>query len=413
MKIPYHSLLLLISCSLLSTSCVDKETRKNPKTYATPAPLSPGVPKPSDASKNPTSLTTEKELFSLSKPFLQLSGAKGVKSITYSADSTLLATGDQDGSLCLFNAKTGAFIRKLSGHIQSITGIAFAPDGKQLLSTSSDATARLWEVDSGTELHQYKAPMGIDAMALSPNGQQFLTGDQDGTLLHWNIVDGSILQNISMTGGWNRDDLQRTDRIHSIAFLPDGNTAITSSNVSGIKSWHLPTGQKMRTFPSSGGYCLSISKDGTRVAAVSRLGLERIIDVWGIQIENELEDVAMIKPNSPTYKTYKNQKDSWNDLYAIWISPDGTQVVAGFSDSIRAWDLPSKTEVFRIPRHNRHNLAGKLLDLASDVLPQKVDTRWVNKEMTFTISPDLQSLAMVEGSQEYVTLWKTEGLFQK
>jgi WD40 repeat protein len=46
----------------------------------------------------------------------------------------------------------------------------FSTDGRRFLSGGWDKDMRLWEVDSGKELHRFDAPSYVEAVALSTDG---------------------------------------------------------------------------------------------------------------------------------------------------------------------------------------------------------------------------------------------------
>jgi len=47
------------------------------------------------------------------------------------------------------DAGTGAEIRRLEGHGAAVASVAFAPDGRRLLTGGQDGTARLWDAETG------------------------------------------------------------------------------------------------------------------------------------------------------------------------------------------------------------------------------------------------------------------------
>jgi WD40 repeat protein len=68
--------------------------------------------------------------------------------LAFSPDGTLLATGESDGTITLWDVKTRQALGILKGHRAAISHLAFSPDGRVLLSSSNDGTLRLWAVST-------------------------------------------------------------------------------------------------------------------------------------------------------------------------------------------------------------------------------------------------------------------------
>src|SRR5262245_25274115 len=77
-----------------------------------------------------------------------------VRCLALSPDGKLLAAGhftavEAPATVRLWNVETGKEVRALAGHALEVSSVAFAPNGKSLLSSSFDQTVRLWDVASG------------------------------------------------------------------------------------------------------------------------------------------------------------------------------------------------------------------------------------------------------------------------
>jgi WD40 repeat protein len=98
---------------------------------------------------------------------------------------------------------SGREVRSFKGHSDWVNSIAFSPDGKQILSGSSDRTVRLWDVASGREIRSFKGHSGpVYSVAFSPDGKQILSGSIDSTVRLWDAATGTELaQFISFNDG--------------------------------------------------------------------------------------------------------------------------------------------------------------------------------------------------------------------
>lgn len=71
---------------------------------------------------------------------------KPVKAILFSPDGKRFATANGN-EIWLWNPDTWTVVRKLIGHVGQIVDLAFTSDGKQLLSSATDNTVRVWTLE--------------------------------------------------------------------------------------------------------------------------------------------------------------------------------------------------------------------------------------------------------------------------
>ncbi|MFN8481201.1 MAG: AAA-like domain-containing protein [Kouleothrix sp.] len=82
----------------------------------------------------------------------------------------------------------------LTGHTAVVIGVAFSPDGKQVVSAARDNTLRVWDVASGTSVRTLAGHTDwVYGVAFSPDGKQVVSASFDTTLRVWDVaVDAMI-----------------------------------------------------------------------------------------------------------------------------------------------------------------------------------------------------------------------------
>jgi WD40 repeat protein len=63
--------------------------------------------------------------------------------LAWSPDGTRIASGADNRTVRLWEARSGQLVRTLEGHTHSVQSVAWAPDGQHLASGASDNTVRL------------------------------------------------------------------------------------------------------------------------------------------------------------------------------------------------------------------------------------------------------------------------------
>jgi hypothetical protein len=68
-----------------------------------------------------------------------------VRSISYSPDGSRIASASADGTIKVWDARSGAEMLTLRGHTGAVRSISYSPDGSRIASASADGTIKVWD----------------------------------------------------------------------------------------------------------------------------------------------------------------------------------------------------------------------------------------------------------------------------
>ena len=117
--------------------------------------------------------------------------SKGVESVAFSPDGKILAAGDFDGRVYLWNVASGGPTATLADPgSKGVGSVAFSPDGNILAAGDFNGRVYLWNAASGRLVATLADPDsdGVDSVAFSPDGQALAVGDENGNTYLWNVA---------------------------------------------------------------------------------------------------------------------------------------------------------------------------------------------------------------------------------
>ncbi|MBW4436573.1 MAG: hypothetical protein KME04_05535 [Pleurocapsa minor GSE-CHR-MK-17-07R] len=100
-----------------------------------------------------------------------------VQHLVWNAATNLIASGDDSGTIWVWNPLTGEPVMQLAGHTGAILDIDWRSDGMQIVSTSLDNTMRVWDWPSGNS-QVVTSDQLVSAVAYSPDGSELAYGGE-------------------------------------------------------------------------------------------------------------------------------------------------------------------------------------------------------------------------------------------
>ncbi|MCM3905577.1 MAG: caspase family protein [Pyrinomonadaceae bacterium] len=180
--------------------------------------------------------------------------SESVSSLAFSPDGRWLASAGSDKKIKMWDAATGNQRLTLTGHAEEIAFVTFSPDGRQLASASVDNTVKLWDVTSGRNLQTLAGHTRlVEAISFSPDGRQLASASWDKTVKLWDLKTGRELKTLN----------GHTNSVRAIGFSPDGRWIVSGGSDDTMRIWDPLRGVEVALLSSmrAGGWVV-VAPDG-------------------------------------------------------------------------------------------------------------------------------------------------------
>ena len=284
----------------------------------------------------------------LAKSFVhQDSHTSRAYSVAFSRNGTVLASASWDGTIKLWDMKSGRELRTLAGHSWGVYRAVFSPDGKQLASASRDATVKIWDTATGSNTRTLVAEsFAVKSVAWSPDGRLLASGGNDGVVKLWDAA--SLKELRALKHAWRNGS---SGLVNCVLFSPDGKTLAARNWDGTVSLWEVNTGRETQSLAlvDQPGAISSIafSNDGLVVAAADEGTKVKFFDVASGKLVRTLESPAVQGMTTQTV--------------SLVFNPDGRTLATGearvetgraqYNGVVKLWDLESGRVVHEVVAH--------------------------------------------------------------
>lgn len=202
----------------------------------------------------------------------------------------------------------GDEVRRLLGHTYTISSVTFSPDSTRLATSSWDRTVRVWEVETGKELHCFRHDDYVQSVRFSP----------DGKLL---ASTGKEVRLFDLTTGQERfhwcEKSWSSGAYYDVCFTGDSKRLLACPNDGVMRAWDVATGKQVQKWTVGRACPLRVSPDDKSVY----VGASDRVCCWSLTTGAQVWSYSSNHPFGG-YSVFRS----------LALSHDGSALVAGNND---------------------------------------------------------------------------------
>ena len=198
----------------------------------------------------------------------------------------------------------------LQGHTAPVRDVCVLSDNSRIVSTSSDYTLRVWNINTGLCERTLSVPDSTHwSLCALPDGY-LASGSNAGVIIIWNINTGTADKILK----------GHTGLVDKICLLPDGRIVSASWDRT-LRVWNLETGvcEKILTGHTNAVTSLCVLNDGKRIVSGSRDNSLRVfnVDSDSVQItlnghSSAISDICVLSDDRIVSSSYDRTSCVWD-----------------------------------------------------------------------------------------------------
>jgi WD40 repeat protein len=242
--------------------------------------------------------------------------------VTFSKDGRYIAIAGGTlaplfkAELRIYEVPSLSLVKSFTGHKQRVNTVCFSPDGKYIVSGSSDNNVIVWDVASGNAYRTFTAAhkKGVNCVDYSPDGKFVISGgSEDKSAILWNVLNNQKVN--TFTG--------HTLAINAISFSPDGKNFCTGSADNTIKIWEIATSKVLFTIGGANKQISDVrySPDGKYIVSASA-------------------DNNVRQYNAKDSKQLQIFKGHTKAVHSAYVTADNQYIISGSVDKlVKVWEM--------------------------------------------------------------------------
>lgn len=212
----------------------------------------------------------------------QTTDEKIIRALAFAADGKLIVTAGEDGIVRTWSTADGAGVENYKAHTGAAKAVAFAAGA--VVSSSADGKTIVWDAQPEWKLTRTIGSatgasllMGrVNAVAFSPDGKTIATGSgepsRSGELKLWDATTGALVKEFKGA---------HSDTVQSVDFSGDGKLMVSGAADRFVKAWTVADAKLVKSFEGHTHQVLGVTlkRDGRIIASA---GADNAVKVWSL-----------------------------------------------------------------------------------------------------------------------------------
>jgi WD40 repeat protein len=254
---------------------------------------------------------------------IRLSPDKSMIAVAYQSEKFIWSDENENFKIQIFENKTFKLIQELEYHKTNVESIDFSPDSKKIVSADNDGNIVIWNLPNGEKIKKIETGKFINKVKYTGSGEKIIAiqgydkiafvFDNTGNLID-KIETGKQINDFAINNNTNEIIFGCYDEIQTYSLFP-------------IK--------KIKSIPFKDLMTIIFNHDYSKIA----IGTTGECDI--IMMNSKLKELYRLKGH-------------FKPVLSMSFSFDDTNLVSASSDqTIRLWNLNSKTETFQLSNEHK------------------------------------------------------------